>query len=164
MSEIISTLSKLLTSKKLKLHVMKLVKSIDNADDVTQSLLESLLKKPVSTTNDEAFLYRSAHNAAISYLRRSQIRTKYEIDAADFHHVEVESAEQTIETQQKIRLLQSFVEELPEITQEIFTQYFVLGHTQQQVAANLKLHLSTVEKHLSKAKKHCTLRFSQCNS
>ncbi|MEM0909860.1 MAG: RNA polymerase sigma factor [Pseudomonadota bacterium] len=133
----------------------------DVTDDVVQNVAETLINKPVNPIEPQNYLKRSLKNAAIDHFRASQTRENYETQAAFFHSFEdTKSPERILEGMEGIAIIQQALSELPILSQQIFILAHVHGMTHRMIAEHFNLHLSTVEKRLLKARKHCLKRVS----
>ncbi|RXE87388.1 RNA polymerase sigma factor [Pseudoalteromonas sp. A757] len=136
----------------------------DTASDILQIIAEKLLLKKVKRTveNPTAYLYRSAHNEVINYLRSKQVRTQSE---SLYMKVYVDSQIPDISKSYidscDLRCLRIALDELPLLTRQIFFMYTFNGIKQRDIAAQLAISLSSVEKRLTVAIKFCKEVLSQ---
>lgn len=136
----------------------------DTANDILQKMAEKFLKlhEPSNIDNQRAYLYQTARNEVIDHFRREQRRASYEAHSAQIQgELDHRNAERVRSATDSLEVLQSALEELPELSREIVYLYRIEGLKQKQIAHQLKLNLSTVEKHLSRALKHCRKRLQQ---
>ncbi|MCF2826644.1 MULTISPECIES: RNA polymerase sigma factor [unclassified Pseudoalteromonas] len=130
----------------------------DTASDILQIIAEKLLKMKTkrNVENPTAYLYRSAHNEVINYFRTEQARTQYEkaymtvcIDSqiADISKCHISSCE--------LRCINLALDELPLLTRQIFFMYTIKGVKQRDIATQLAISLSNVEKRLTVAINFC---------
>lgn len=136
----------------------------DSAADVYQSLFEKLLSKNTAPEiqSPRAYLYRAAANEATSYQRSKAVRESYE-EAAFFQRAPVNTQDPEKLTLDKDALtcLQVALKELPLLTQRMFIAFRLGGDTQAVIAKRYGVSLSTVEKRIAKAAKHCHSRLQQ---
>ena len=102
--------------------------------------------------NAKAFLMMTARNLMIDRARRAQVVS---IDAvADLESIpsisETPSVEEIVSSRQELRVLQAALEELPPRCREIVRMRKIEGKSQRQVAMDLNLAESTVEKQVAK--------------
>ena len=143
----------LLLSEDLKQKLGQWLTTHD-AEDVLQIVAEKLWRLP--REHSGPYLSRTLRNAAVDRQRSSRTRRKYEAAfGAQLSVVDERSPERVVEAIQAIEALQCAVAELKPLNQEIFLRCCVEGHPQTAVAASLGLHVSTVEKRLAKARRHC---------
>jgi RNA polymerase sigma-70 factor (ECF subfamily) len=131
---------------------------VDEAEDMLQDLfvrIETVVKGPVS--EPRAYLYRMLDNLLLNRRRAAGRRTDRErawaatqlgpLVAAD----QRPSAEESLIARQRLAAVANALSELPERTQLILRRYRVDGVAQKDIAAELGISVSAVEKHLQKA-------------
>ena len=127
----------------------------DTAADLLQQLTEKLLRKKPDETkqveNETAYLYRAARNEVISHFRSEQSRLRYEQDYADNSDDQGYDVEEAALARHKLQQLNTTLQQLPPLTQDIFWRYRIDGQRQRDIADSLGISLSTVEKHLAHA-------------
>lgn len=130
----------------------------DEAEDVMQDLvvkLQTHVSGPVA--EPRAYLYRMAENLLLDRIRSEGRRRGREqawvaaragatLDADDRP-----SAEQALIARERLALVSEALAALPERTLFVFRRYRIDGIPQRQIAAELGISLSAVEKHLQKA-------------
>ncbi|WP_334185967.1 RNA polymerase sigma factor [Novosphingobium sp.] len=132
--------------------------SPDEAEDILQ---ETSLKLSGGTflniDQPRAYLYRMVHNLFVLH-RRSAGRTARRDEAWVGAHTgdppeidETPSAETTLIAREYLAILQETVDALPERTKFIFRRFRLDGVPQREIAAELAISLSAVEKHLTRA-------------
>lgn len=148
----------------LRQFVAKRVGCIDIASDILQKITEKLLNqsKVLQIENKRAYLYKAASNEVIDYYRSEERRDYYELQSAQVHlEYDDRTADKVLAASQELHLLEQALSELPLLTQKIFMLYRVDGVKQKEIAEQLGLNLSTIEKRLATAMKHCRLRLKQ---
>ncbi|MEM1404077.1 MAG: sigma-70 family RNA polymerase sigma factor [Pseudomonadota bacterium] len=139
----------------LRAYIESIVGTPDRADDVQQALAEKLLRNPPKARNLRNFLFSAARNAAIDKMRADTRRTDREqAFATQWNGTEVEP-ETIVDRERFIAVLDAALRELPLLSQSIFRDHHILGLSQIEIARHHGLHVSTVEKRLAKARKHC---------
>lgn len=127
------------------------------ADLVQESFLRlTELARREHIENSPAYLYRIAHNLLIDH-RRQHNRRHTDMPGDETLHSLVDDSqilEETIERQQRMDRLQRAIAELPPRTREIFQLNRIEGLTHAQVARQLSISDSSVQKHLSRALAH----------
>ncbi|MEM1090263.1 MAG: sigma-70 family RNA polymerase sigma factor [Pseudomonadota bacterium] len=130
-------------------------------EDVLQGVAEKLLRNPREMQQPRDYLVRASRNAAIDQYRGEERRRRRESDYALATRSEPRCAEATASDRQALEFIQQALNELPILTRRLFIQFHVLGFAQKEIAKAHGLHLSTVEKRIAKAKRHCLLRLDE---
>lgn len=155
MANVTFALDILFEERGLRRHLNRWIGPQD-ADDVLQVVAEKLLRSGAETDLSPSYVSRVARNAAIDQTRSTQSRSDYESEFVRQHPWRDElSPELAVAGIQAIEALDDALTALPELTQEIFLLYYVEGLPQLDVAAHFGLHVSSIEKHLAKARRHC---------
>jgi RNA polymerase sigma-70 factor (ECF subfamily) len=130
----------------------------EEAEDVLQDLVVKLESHPSGPVAEpRAYLYRMAENLLLDRIRSDGRRRGREqawvaaqagaaLDADDRP-----SAEQVLIARERLALVSAALAALPERTLFVFRRYRVDGVPQRQIAAEIGISLSAVEKHLQKA-------------
>ena len=126
----------------------------DAAEDVLQDLWLRLEGTPSGPVADPtAYLFRMANNLALdrrrSDMRRSsrdQAWRELQPDGSDFP-----TAEDVLIGRERLAALEAAVAALPERTAAIFRAYRFEGRPRKDIAADLGISVSAVEKHLHRA-------------
>ena len=109
-----------------------------------------------------SFLYKTARNLALDYAKRAETRlTVCSEDPgtaalADHHRLEDETFDQ-VTADEEFSDFCDAVRHLPIQCRRAFVLKKVYGYTQREIARELKLSESTVEKHIANGMKRCTL-------
>ena len=140
------------------------------AEDIVQDLylkLEAVDDGDGRAIEDAtAFLFRMAHNIHRNHIRtldngrrRDTAWQTLHRDGAEDAADDAPSAEDEVSGRQQLAEFTRALEELPERTRTIFRLHKFDGVPQSQVASQLGISLSSVEKHLGTALKFLTARF-----
>jgi RNA polymerase sigma factor (sigma-70 family) len=116
--------------------------------------------------NGPAYLYRIAYHLLIDH-RRQHDRRRTDMPGDDKLNALVDDSpclEETVARQQRMDRLQRALAELPPRTREIFHLNRIEGLTHAQVARQLSISDSSVQKHLSKALAHVMERLSNVDT
>lgn len=104
-----------------------------------------------------AFLFRIARNLIFSQAKKKSHKITDYIE--DFEHEDVlmidESLEENIMAQQKLGIICEAVASLPPQCRRVFLLKKVYGLSHKEIAENMGIAVSTIEKHLSKAIRDC---------
>ena len=125
------------------------------AHDLTQELYlkVSALENRAEVGNARAYLFRMASNLVVDHLRREQRRGGLlaEIEGLLWGGDGGVSPERQVIAQQELRGLIAVVEALPPATRRVFKRNRFDGKTQREIAEELGISQTAVEKHIRKA-------------
>lgn len=130
--------------------------------DLAEDLLQELWIKASAGTSEPladplAYLYRMANNLMVdrhrSELRRSRREQAWDESGSwsEATLIEGTGADRVLSARQGLRAAEARLESLGERTEIIFRRFRLEGVTQNQIAAEMGISLSAVEKHLQKA-------------
>lgn len=147
----------LLASRPALLRFLK-ARSPEEAEDLLHELwIQAAAVAPETIAQPVAYLYRMADNLVTSRARsdsRRQLRerawtdTQYDAGAVSS---DADSAERALIAREEISSIEAALAALGERTETIFRRFRLDGFTQAQIAQELGISLSTVEKHLQRA-------------
>ncbi|MGD1877734.1 MAG: RNA polymerase sigma factor [Kiloniellaceae bacterium] len=124
------------------------------AHDLAQELYlkVSSLENRLEIANARAYLFRMAANLVVDHQRRQQRQGSLLAEAeALLWGGEGFSPERQVMAQQDLRALVAAVEQLPPATRRIFKRNRFDGRTQREIAEELGISQTAVEKHIRKA-------------
>lgn len=103
-----------------------------------------------------SYLYRIVRNLAIDTVRREHRQSPGLITEQQFAELPVDapSVDRVLDGRRRLAQLEAAVAELPERTRRIFILNRLHGLTYQQIADELDVSISTVQKHLMQALAH----------
>lgn len=132
----------------------------DTAADLTQDIyLKLMLLKPLPSSEVEirAWLFTVASNLSIDHLRTQKRRTElldqYLGDETEIDHSTAPA--EIVEDRDQLQQVQSALAELPDQCAEILYLSRVEGLSHTEIARQLKISNSWVEKQLARALNHC---------
>jgi RNA polymerase sigma-70 factor (ECF subfamily) len=147
-----------------------LSRKLDNpadAAEVTQETFIRLyrLEHPEELDNARAFLFQIASNLAVDQLRRRTLHYRFlrsesrEIGEGELPEAPAETAspEQIISSREKLDRIYQAIEELPEKCRQAFLLHRASGLSYGDIARELGVSVSSVEKYILQALKHCRL-------
>lgn len=121
-----------------------------DAEDVLQDMWLKVQGSPVEVSNPQGYLMRMVYTTVLDRkrgLRRSNLR-----DEAWTRHAlpdaHIKGAEQALIVREALLRVEAKLQEIGDPAALIFRRHRIDGLSQRQVAAELGLGLSTVEKHL----------------
>jgi RNA polymerase sigma factor (sigma-70 family) len=154
----------------LQAYLMKQLRNAEAAADLTQeTFLRYAERTPAavaSIANERSYLYRTAHNLAVDYVRQ-QSRRRTDLTAGEaFSDIADDrpNLEEETAARQRLAQISATLAELPELTRKIFILNRLDGLTYAQVAERLSISDSSVQKHLAKALALITRRLRETNS
>jgi RNA polymerase sigma-70 factor (ECF subfamily) len=130
----------------------------DEAEDLLQDLFVKLASQNVGPVAEpRAYLYRMAENLLLDRIRSEGRRRGREqawvaVQAgATLETDDRPSPEQALIARERLSLVSTALAVLPERTMHVFRRYRIEGVPQREIAGELGISLSAVEKHLQKA-------------
>src|SRR6185369_8409669 len=134
--------------------------SLDESEDLTQEVFISALRGFGSFRGDARFqtwLFGIAANTYRNELRRQSARKRsgYEISMdANFNDLATSEAspEENIITEERLKLLQTALEELPLEMRQLVTLYYSDGLTYNEIALHLGISIETLKSRLGQAR------------
>jgi RNA polymerase sigma-70 factor (ECF subfamily) len=130
----------------------------DEAEDILQEVSLKLSAGGIGPVEQpRAYLYKMANNHFLLHRRTAHRRIRREEDWVDAHggdHREVDeqpSAEARLIAREQLAILQRTLDGLPERTRMIFRRFRIDGEPQRQIAVDIGISVSAVEKHLARA-------------
>ena len=133
------------------------------AADLLQELYLRIvtLARPEAVRDPRSFLYTSAKNLAIDYLRKKEraLPRSQPLEEALLIPTAEPDAEATIDAKKRLAAVLKAIEELPARQRAAFVLFKFEHKTYEEIAALLRISVRTVEHHISKAMAHCRRRF-----
>jgi len=146
--------------KKYQLELRQLIsvkfkKSPDDAEDIIQDAFHNLLRinNIEKVDNPKAYLYQAAVNLALNRIRKQQRHNNY-IAEQDAFAVDSRSPDRQVIAQRDLEKLEKAMDKLPQKCQTTFLLSRVQAKSYKQIAEELDIAESTVEKHIIKTLKH----------
>ncbi len=144
----------------LKRFIGRFMRSPSDVEDIAQEafLRAYTVERNRPIEQPKSFLFRIAKHLALSQLtRKSRQITDYIEDSDDSRVIQLEesSAEEEISAQQILGLHCEAVAKLSPQCGEVYVLRKVHGFSHKEIAAELGIAVSTVEKHLMKAVEQC---------
>ncbi len=127
----------------------------DEAEDLLQELWIKLRSTPGTPIADPAsYLFRAANNLMLDRRRsmlRSSVRDHGWSELSSGPDAQAPGGERVLIAREQLAATDAALDALGDRTAHIFRQFRLEGVSQRQIAADLGLSLSAVEKHLQKA-------------
>lgn len=129
----------------------------NHSDDALQIVAEKLLGSGEEPS--DGYFATMCRTATVDLLRSQNTREKYELAyATQSEYSDDLSPERHAQSLEALEALQAAISSLSPLTREIFTRAAINQQPRAEIAALLGLHLSTVEKRLATARRHCLKR------
>lgn len=130
------------------------------AEDIAQDAFLRLqrLESLKDIENPRAHLYKTASNLAIDHQRREQSRNKYiEIveQESDMEQSSSHSPQRHVQGERQVEALQQAINQLPDNCRRAFLLHRIHGHSYSEIALELGVSVSSVEKYIVKALLAC---------
>lgn len=151
----------------LRRHVVRKLGNYSEAEDVVQEAYIRMLTMPAdhpTLNNPKAFLFTVASNLAVDTIRREQRQRRLypemsEVSTAfDGDSVEVicpqRCAEEQIDASRRLDKVLRALDELPALCRKAFLLHKIHELSYAEVACEMGVTVSMVEKHLSRALQH----------
>lgn len=123
----------------------------------------------VNIRTPQSFLFKTVRNLAIDYAKSSETRLSFytdseqDLERASARHCNDETFNQVAADEEFAKFCDA-VRHLPVQCRRVFVLKKVYGLTQREIAEELNIKESTVEKHISAGIRRCSDFMSQCNS
>jgi RNA polymerase sigma-70 factor (ECF subfamily) len=154
-----------------------LARKLDSPEDAAELAQEAYirlhhLKQPGDLDNARAFLFQVAANLAVDQLRRRQLHYRFlraekslaeEGEPPDVNAAGA-SPEQIIDAQERLRNIHAAIDELPFKVRQAFLLHRQNGMSYSDIARQMQVSVSSVEKYILQALKHCRQRLSDRNA
>lgn len=138
------------------------LRSRDQALDMAQETFLRVLTHPPSRPilEPRAFLFKTAINLSIDLFRKRRWQAEESFNMEKLQDALTVPADQetVIEEREQVQLLYRAIQELPPRCREVFVLY-LKELPQADIAAQLGISKSMVEKHIFRAMTHCRERF-----
>jgi RNA polymerase sigma-70 factor (ECF subfamily) len=124
------------------------------------------VEDPATLENARAFLFQTAANLAVDHLRRVGLeRAHFDADAesADEDGTDGITPERTVDADQQLALVDEAIRELPTRARQAFVMHRTRDMTYPEIARELGVSTSMVEKYVIQALKHCRRRLEAGN-
>lgn len=144
-------------------HLTRKLGNAASAKDAAQDTYLRLQHVPaeIPIRSPRAYIFRVANNVAIDYLRSETSRARYFTSAEiPERALDAPLADKVIDYRQRLAILEQAVAELPDKCREVFLMHKFDGFSHAEIAKELNISRSMVEKHVMKALAHCRDRMA----
>ena len=150
-----------------------LTRKLGNPEDAAEVAQDAFLRlhrmqEPENLDNARAFLFQVANNLAIDQLRRRKLHFRFlnteknlapEGEPIDINAIAA-SPEQIITAREKLAAIYQAVDELPFKVKQAFLLHRSKGLSYNDIAAQMNVSVSSVEKYILQALKHCRAKLA----
>jgi RNA polymerase sigma factor (sigma-70 family) len=150
-----------------------LARKLDSPEDAAELAQETFLRlhrmaHPEQLDNARAFLFQVATNLAVDHLRRRTLQFRLlKIERGQAEHGDLNdinasgvSPEQILGARQKLNAMYAAVDELPLKVKQAFLLHRRSGMSYTDIAREMDVSVSSVEKYILQALKHCRQRLA----
>jgi len=150
-----------------------LARKLDSPEDAAEVAQEAFMRlhrmeSPQQLDNARAFLFQVATNLAVDQLRRRKLHFRYirveKSQAPEGEPVDINasaaSPEQIIGAREKLRAIYAAVDEMPLKVKQAFLLHRRSGLSYNDIAEEMQVSVSSVEKYILQALKHCRKRLA----
>lgn len=154
-----------------------LARKLDSPDDAAELAQEAFirlhrLEQPENLDNARAFLFQVATNLAVDQLRRRQLHFRFlkseKALSQDGEPPDLNAAgaspEQILGAREKLRAIEAAVDELPFKVKQAFLLHRQSGLPYSAIAEQMQVSVSSVEKYILQALRHCRGRLALAES
>jgi len=148
----------------LRHYVRRVLRGSSEADDIVQETFVRLWRalEAGEIRNPRAVLFKTARNLALNHIRNDRVRNS---DAAragadDSLNREIKTAEEEIIASEEAAACRVLMDALPSRCREAFVLRVVDELSYKEMAKEMHLSVSTIEKHIGKGKQLCRARLA----
>jgi RNA polymerase sigma-70 factor (ECF subfamily) len=145
-----------------------LTRKLGNPEDAAEVAQDTFLRlhrleQPENLDNARAYLFQAATNLAVDQLRRRQLQFRFlkleksrapEGEPPDLNAAGV-SPDQILDAREKLAAIYQAIDELPFKARQAFLLHRRNGMSYSNIAQQLQVSVSSVEKYILQALKHC---------
>ncbi|MEW5250194.1 RNA polymerase sigma factor [Microbulbifer sp. 2201CG32-9] len=144
--------------------VTRIVRNSEDAEDIAQHAYLRLqrLSSEKELDNPRAYLYQIANNLAVDQLRRGKLHMEYvsqqlpaEGETVDESHAHHQSPERVLAARQQLQSIHDAMDSLPVKCRQAFLLHRVRGFSYTEIAQEMNVSVSSVEKYILQALKIC---------
>lgn len=144
----------------------KRLKSRQDAEDIAQHAYERIqkLNDDSQLDNPKAFLFQVAANLAIDQLRREKLHHNYvqsetgrqlDVDGTTATQIDQHSPERLLVAEEELQVIYDAIASLPVKCRQAFLLHRARGLSYNEIADEMRISVSSVEKYILQALKHC---------
>lgn len=151
----------------IKKYLLRFFSSRQDVEDVAQEVFIKAFATEIRTDvrHPKYLLFRAAKHAALSELEKKQNHRASSLEDMEGSPVLIDSrdhdAERILDGKRKLAALSRAIADLPPVCRKVFVLRKVEGLPMKEVAARLKISVSTAEKHAVSGVVKCTRRLRE---
>lgn len=147
--------------------VSRMVRNTEDAEDIAQHAYLRLqkLSDEKELENPRAYLYQIANNLAVDQLRRGKLHMEYvsqqmpaEGETTSDDHADHQSPERVLAARQQLQSIYEAMDSLPLKCRQAFLLHRTRGLSYNDIAREMNISVSSVEKYILQALKACRRR------
>lgn len=143
----------------LKMFISRYIRRPQDIDDIAQETFIRAFKAEQKGTIEypKAYIYRIARNLALETLAKKSTRLTDFIEDSVMDHTLISetNVEEQVNTLERLDKVKLAIAELPPQCQKVFIMHKVYGFKYKEIAHQLGVSVSTVEKHIMTGLKKC---------
>lgn len=137
--------------EKIVAYIYSYVQNEEVAKDILHDTFLALWEKRTlidTASSPKALLYKMAQNYAFDYLRHQKVIKRHEY----FTNSSIQDiTEEFEEFEESIKIMNLYIDALPEKQREVLQKAFVAGKSYKVIAEELEISVNTVKTHLKRA-------------
>ncbi|MBN2613316.1 MAG: RNA polymerase sigma-70 factor [Bacteroidales bacterium] len=137
-------------------YAFKIVENIDTAEEIIQDLFVGLWEKReelVIETSVKSYLFKSAYNRCLLFLRHKSVTNRYEQYVKAGEELSEPDVSEELNMKELNDIIDRTLDELPETRRTIFRMSRFEGLKYHEIAKKLSLSVKTIESNMGKALK-----------
>lgn len=143
----------------LKSFISKIIRRPQDVEDIAQETFIRAIRaeKRNEIEHPRAYIYRIARNLAYEVLSKKHIRMTEYIDDCSLEDLPMsdEVVENEIAVNERMRKVKQAIADLPPQCHRVFIMHKVYGFKYREIASQLGISMSTVEKHIISGLRKC---------
>jgi len=145
--------------KDLRRFAYSLTNNISDADDLTQTVVEKLLTKPIpENVAALPWMFRVCKNAWIDEIRSRKVR--HTDESVDLNEIAVATSDDSSQEIQQTKL-KAAIMELPDTHRDVITLIVISGRSYAETAEVLEIPIGTVMSRVARAREKLALTLNQ---
>lgn len=149
------------TYPSLCLFAFRILKDMQEAEDVVQDVFVVMMTKSDTLTNKElvkSYMYRAVNNACLNIIRhKNYVRARIDSYVEEVVHDEEEYVLDAIESRVLEKIFAQ-IDELPPECRKVFEYSYIRGYNVEKVAEELNISVNTVKTQRMRARKFLQYR------